>query len=67
MSVIEMKRCQRLTAGNAFMPQPDDDARGRLQRSALDLFREWDYASTKAAKIAARAGFDVAYPSLPLR
>ena len=67
MAVIEMKRCQRLTAVNAFMPQPDDDARGRLQRSALDLFREWDYDCSKAAEIAARAGFDVAYFFSPLR
>lgn len=38
------------------MPQPDDDARGRLQGSALELFREQGYDRTTAAEIAARAG-----------
>ena len=32
------------------------DLRGRLQRAALDLFRERGYDRTTAAEIAARAG-----------
>ena len=34
----------------------EDDVRGRLQRTALELFRERGYDRTTAAEIAARAG-----------
>ena len=38
------------------MTRPDEDVRGRLQRTALALFRERGYEQTTAAEIAARAG-----------
>jgi AcrR family transcriptional regulator len=38
------------------VPRNEDDVRVRLQRTALDLFRERGYDQTTAAEIAARAG-----------
>ena len=38
------------------MAEDGDDVRGRLQRAALELFREAGYERTTAAEIAARAG-----------
>ena len=38
------------------MPEREKDAKGRLQRMALELFRERGYDRTTAAQIAARAG-----------
>ena len=38
------------------MPRGGEDVRGRLQRAALELFRERGYDRTTSAEIAARAG-----------
>lgn len=38
------------------MPRSGEDSRRRLQKAALELFRERGYAETTAAEIAARAG-----------
>ena len=38
------------------MAASEDDLRGRLQRTALELFRERGYDRTTAAEIAARTG-----------
>ena len=38
------------------MANPEDDARSRLQRAALELFNQSGYDGTTAAEIAARAG-----------
>ncbi len=38
------------------MTRPEEDVRGRLQRTALALFRERGYEQITAAEIAARAG-----------
>src|SRR5271170_5286822 len=55
MSVTAMARCQPLPYHPA-MARWEPDARGRLERAAMELYRERGFDSTTVAEIAERAG-----------